>query len=73
MNALEARANALERQKALWLKLSAEVKNMLYEAACQRGDLRCTVSNLSELDIQILRTLGYTVRDIIEDTFEISW
>ena len=72
MNALEARAQALERHKAAWLKLSIDTRRAI-ETAVNVGSMNCYLNELSSLEIQCLRMLGYKVRDIVEDTLEISW
>jgi hypothetical protein len=72
MNALEARAQALETQKARWLKLHIDTR-ITIESSVSCGLLSCFVEGLHEAEIQCLRMLGYNVRDVIEDTFEISW
>lgn len=73
MNALEAKATALEKQNARWMKLPMSVKRDI-EHATYCGELHCiTTYNLVDQDIQNLRMLGYKVRDIIEDNYEISW
>jgi hypothetical protein len=72
MNALEARAQALDRHKAAWLKLNIETRKAI-ERTVNEGSMSCYLSELSSLEVQCLRMLGYNVRDIIENTFEISW
>ena len=72
MTALEARAASLESQHARWMKLSSEARNAI-EDATSRGELHCFVSALYDMEVLYLRKLGYTVRDIVEDTIEISW
>lgn len=72
MNALEARAQALETQKDRWLKLSLDTRKAIENAVCS-GTMSCFVKDLYEVEIHCLRILGYKVRDIVGDTFEISW
>lgn len=72
MNALEARAQALERQKARWMKVPLNVRRTIEEAV-NSGSMSCFVNDLYDVEIFCLRMLGYNVRDIVEDTFEISW
>jgi hypothetical protein len=72
MNALEARAQALETQKARWMKLHIDTRKAI-EQSVTCGSMSCFVEGLYEVEIQCLRMLGYNVRDIIENTFEISW
>lgn len=72
MNALEARAQALETQKGRWLKLSLDTRKAI-ENAVSSGTMSCFVKGLYEVEIHCLRMLGYNVKGIIEDTFEISW
>ena len=72
MNALEARAQSLEKQNARWMKVPLKVRNEIEEAV-NRGSMSCLVSDLYDVEIFCLRMLGYNVRDIVEDTFEISW
>ena len=73
MNALEAQATALERQNARWMKLPMDVRKDI-EHATYCGELHCiTTYHLVDQDIQNLRMLGYKVRDIVEDNYEISW
>jgi hypothetical protein len=72
MNALEARAQALDRHKAAWLKLSIETRKAI-ERTVNEGSMSCFVEGLHDVEIHCLRMLGYNVRDIIENTFEISW
>lgn len=72
MNALEARAQALETQKGRWLKLSLDTRKAI-ENAVSNGTMSCFVKDLYEVEIHCLRMLGYSVRDIVEDTIEISW
>lgn len=73
MNALEARTKALDIQKNRWSKLPLEVRTAIQEAtSC--GQLHCVVdAKIVDMDLFNLRALGYNVRDIVEDTFEISW
>lgn len=72
MNSLEARAQVFEVQKARWLKLSINTRKAIEDAAFS-GSLNCFIDDLSEVEIQCLRMLGYNVRKIVENTFEISW
>ena len=72
MTATEARQNALEKQKNRWSKLSLEVREAI-QHSINCGQLSCIVDNLDNREIYHLRALGYSVRDIVEDTFEISW
>lgn len=72
MNSLEARAQAFEIQKARWLKLSIDTRKAIEDAAFS-GSLSCFIDDLREVEVQCLRMLGYNVRVIVENTFEISW
>jgi hypothetical protein len=72
MNALEARAQTLETQKGRWLKLSLDTRKAI-ENAVSNGTMSCFVKDLYDVEIHCLRMLGYNVRDIVEDTIEISW
>ena len=72
MTALEARQNALEKQKNRWSKVSLEVRESIqHSISC--GQLSCIVYNLDNMEIYNLRALGYKIRNIVEDNFEISW
>ena len=64
--------NALEAQKGRWLKLSLDTRKAI-ESEVSSGTMSCFVKGLCEVEIHCLRMLGYKVRDIIEDTIEISW
>ena len=57
MNALEARAQALERYIAAWLKLSIDTRRAI-ETAVNVGSMNCYLNELSSLEIQCLRMLG---------------
>ena len=73
MTAQEARNKALDIQKDKWSKLSLEVRNNIRHFT-ECGQLHCIINNeLDNMEIYNLKALGYNVRDIVEDTFEISW
>ena len=72
MNALEARAQALETQNGRWLKLSLDTRKEI-ESAVSSGTMSCFVKDLYEVEIHCLRKLGYNVRGIVNDVIEISW
>ena len=73
MTAIEARQKALNIQKNRWSKLSLEVRTAIQEAV-EIGQLHCIIDcKLDNMELCNLRALGYNVRNIIEDTFEISW
>lgn len=72
MTAIEARQKALEKQKNRWDKVSLEVREAI-QHSINCGQLSCIVDNLDNSELYHLRALGYNVRDIVEDTFEIRW
>ena len=72
MTAIEARQIALDKQKYRWAKLSPDVRSAIQDATAI-GELHCIAASFEDMDVLLLRKLGYTVRDIIEDTIEISW
>lgn len=72
MTALEARQMALDKQKNRWARVSPNVRGAIQDATAI-GELHCIAASFEDMDVLLLRKLGYTVRDIVEDTIEISW
>lgn len=72
MTALEARQMALDKQKNRWAKLSPNVRGAIQDAIAI-GELHCIATLSEDMDVLLLRKLGYNVRDIVDDVIEISW